>query len=162
MPRLKNPRHEAYAQAHAQGLSATEAYRVTYGTNSKNANTLGPRLALSANVCKRVQEIQADAEHVTHLTIAEKRAIYAREGRDRRNRLTDRLKALSDDSVLAKHVQTSSGTAPAMNVTVNVVSLTEERRAQLMEKRRQATEWQIANRNKLTQATNGKHSNGSH
>ncbi len=159
--RLKNPRWEAFAQAHAQGLSATEAYRVTYGTNSKNANTLGPRLAMSAKVCRRVSEIQADAEHVTHLTISEKRAIYAKEGRDKRNRLPDRLKALRDDSELAKHIQ-PTGSAGAMNVTVNMVSLTEERRAQLMQKKREASEWMIQQRNRLSHATNGNGHNGKH
>jgi len=161
MPRLKNPRHEAFAQAYSTGMSASDAYRATYGTNAKDIATMAWRL--SVKVDKRVQEIQADSEHVTHLTIAEKRAIYAKEGRDRRNELRDRLKALRDDSELAKHI-TQPGT---IGVTVNVVTLTEDRRKQLIEKKREAAQWQIANRQKhdtlkLANGSNGSRANGTH
>lgn len=136
MPKLKNRRHEAFAQAAARGGSASDAYRATYGTNAKNIDTLASRLALSGNVGKRIEEIQSDAEHVTHLTIQEKRSIYAREGRDRRNELRDRLKAIRDDSELAGHVKQAGG----IEVNVSVAMMTEDRRAQLISHKRASIE----------------------
>jgi ribosome recycling factor len=76
------------------------------------------------------------------MTIEEKRSIYAKEARDNRNALSARLAAIKDDSELAKHIRVAPSQVGAMNVTVNVVSLTEERRRELMEKKQRAIEWQ--------------------
>lgn len=76
------------------------------------------------------------------MTIEEKRSIYAKEARDSRNALSARLAAIKDDSELAKHIRVAPSQAGSMNVTVNVVSLTEERRKELMEKKQRAIEWQ--------------------
>lgn len=136
MPKLKNRRHEAFAQACATGASASDAYRATYGTNAKNIDTLSSRLALSGNVGKRIDEIQSEAEHVTHLTIQEKRSIYAKEARDRRNEVRDRLKAIRDDSELAGHITHAGG----VQVNVSVAMMTEDRRAQLISHKRASIE----------------------
>lgn len=133
MPALKNKRHEAFAQAHARGMSASDAYRVTYGTNSKNVDVLGSRLALLVNVGNRVIEIQKAAERITHLTIEEKRSIYAHEGTNPQNDLRDRLRCLRDDSEIAGHIKSSE--QGALSVNVNVVSLSEDRRSQLLTKK---------------------------
>ena len=142
MPRLKNHRHEAFAQACAIGMSASDAYRATYGTNSKNADVRSCQLSGLVNVSKRIEELQAASEHITHMTIEEKRSIYAKEARDSRNALSARLAAIKDDSELAKHIRVAPSQAGSMSVTVNVVSLTEERRRELMEKKQRAIEWQ--------------------
>lgn len=142
MPALKNRRHEAFAQALATGMSATAAYRVTYGTNSKNCDVLGPRLSLLGNVGKRISELQAASERITHLTVAEKRSIYAQEATNKRNDLRDRLRALRDDSELAGHIVAAE--TGGVHVNVSMVMLTEERREQLMEKRRIAIENRLA------------------
>jgi hypothetical protein len=58
MPAIKNPRHEAFAQALARGLSIAAAYtEAGYKPNRGNAHTL-----LKQNKCisKRVEEIQAE------------------------------------------------------------------------------------------------------
>lgn len=55
-----SPRHEAFAQAVAGGaVSAGEAYRKLY-PQSKSWETDGPRLLRSAQVKKRVAELQAE------------------------------------------------------------------------------------------------------
>lgn len=136
MSALKNKRHEAFSQACAQGMSQSNAYRATYGTNSKNIDVLSSKLASLVKVSKRIIEIQADAEHHTHLTIAEKRSMYAREAKDRRNKLPDRLKAMRDDSDLAGHIKMSQG----VEVNVNVAMLTEDRRAALIARKRESIE----------------------
>lgn len=136
--RLKNPRWEAFAQACAKGMSYSDAYRGTYGTNSKNVDVLSSKLASLVKIGKRIIEIQADAEHYTHLTIQEKRSMYAREGRDRRNVLKDRLKCLRDDSEIAGHIKQAE--AGGINVNVSVAMLTEDRRGELMNKKRAAIE----------------------
>lgn len=148
MAALKNRRHEAFARACAVGMSASDAYRATYGTNAKNIDALSSRLALTVNVGKRITEMQAAAEHQTHLTIQEKRSIYAREGRDKRNPLRDRLKAMEDDSKLAGHIKAAE--AGGVQVNVNVAMLTEDRRAQLIAQKRAA----IARRQAQTNGAN--------
>ena len=58
MPILPNPKHEAFAQALARGLSISAAYvEAGYKPNRGNAHTL-----LKQNKCisKRVEEIQAE------------------------------------------------------------------------------------------------------
>lgn len=117
-------------------MSASDAYRATYGTNAKNINDLSSRL--SAKVSKRVVEIQADSEHHTHLTIADKRSMYAREARDRRNPLRERLVATKLDSEIAGHIKTAE--TGGVHVNVNVAMLTEDRRAQLIAQKRQSIE----------------------
>lgn len=56
MGMLKNPRHEAFAQAISRGLSATEAYKhVGYQGDRHHA----ARLATSGHVVERVTELKA-------------------------------------------------------------------------------------------------------
>lgn len=138
MPALTNRRHEAFAQALSTGMSATAAYRVTYGSNSKNCDVLGPRLSLLGKVGKRVKELQEASERVTHLTMAEKRSIYAAEATNKRNKLKDRLRAMRDDSELAGHIKAAE--TGGVHVNVNMVMLTEDRRKELMAKKRAAME----------------------
>lgn len=55
MPRLKNKRHEAFAQALSRGLSATDAYeRVGYAPNRAHAS----RLAADGNIKARLEELR--------------------------------------------------------------------------------------------------------
>ena len=55
MPALKNPRHEAFAQALARGASAAAAYiEAGYKANAGNACTLKSQQSVS----KRINEIQ--------------------------------------------------------------------------------------------------------
>lgn len=138
MPALKNRRHEAFAQACAKGASASNAYRATYGTNAKNIDTLSSRLALSGSVGKRIIEIQADAEHHTHLSISEKRSMLAKESRDTRNSLKDRIAAMDADSKLAGHIKLAE--AGGVHVNVNVAMLTEDRRKELIQRKRASVE----------------------
>lgn len=149
MPALKNKRHEAFAQAQAKGMSASDAYRATYGTNSPNVNVLSSRLALLAKVGQRVIEIQAHAEHATHLTISEKRSFYAQTKRDPRVKMADRLKACKEDSELAGHIKA----AGALEVNVSVAMLTEDRRAELMARKRSAIERRLGRQ--AAQESNG-------
>lgn len=58
---LKNPKHEAFAQAVALGSSAAEAYRecVSGGKCSQsNAETTGPALARSSQVALRIESLR--------------------------------------------------------------------------------------------------------
>lgn len=146
---LKNRRHEAFAQACAVGMSSSDAYRATYGTNAKNIDTLSSRLALSVNVRNRILAIQADAAHHTHLTIQEKRSMYAKEARDLRNTLKDRALVMRDDSELAGHIKLAE--AGGVHVNVNVAMMTEDRRKELMARKRAS----IDRRRQRTAAANG-------
>lgn len=139
---LANRRHEAFAQACAVGMSASDAYRATYGSNSKHVDSLSARLSASVKVRARIYEIQAQAEHVTHMTIAEKRSHLAKISRDARNKDSDRIKAMIADSELAGHLAHRGG----LEVNVNVAVMDEGRRAELMAKKRAAVQRRLQNR----------------
>lgn len=76
---LKNPRHEAFAQAVASGTSGTEAYRRVYGAKAnKNAENLACRLSRNVNVRQRVSELQQKSATATTLSLQEKREFLAK------------------------------------------------------------------------------------
>ena len=55
MPVLKNTRHEAFAQALAKGMTATDAYT---GAGYKGDRTAASRLSTNVNVVSRVDQIK--------------------------------------------------------------------------------------------------------
>lgn len=59
MPALKNPKHEAFAQSCALGMSAAESYRQGYDCSDATAETNGPKLARDAQVKLRIAELRA-------------------------------------------------------------------------------------------------------
>lgn len=66
MPVLKNPRHEKFAQALAQGKTADEAYKTAgFKANRGNATTLKANQSIS----NRVKEIQGRAAERVAVTI---------------------------------------------------------------------------------------------
>ena len=63
MPMLKNPRHEAFAQALARGMSATAAYvEAGYKSNRHNAAAL----AREKHIRTRVTELQEEQLAILH------------------------------------------------------------------------------------------------
>lgn len=81
MAQLDNPRHEAFAQAMSTGMSASDAYRKTYGQRgAKNVNDISSKL--SAKVSKRVFELQGLSATDTTLSLIEKRELLAPRARD--------------------------------------------------------------------------------
>jgi hypothetical protein len=66
MPVLKNPRHEAFAQALAKGHTSDEAYKTAgFKANRGNASTLKAK----QNISDRVAELQGRAAAKTVVTI---------------------------------------------------------------------------------------------
>jgi len=129
MPRLRNKKHEAYAQEIARGSEQNATYRKLFNYKGKHADSLASHL--SRILKTRVSEIQKQVENDTFLTISEKRAFYAEALRCKVSRLpldsrllqsvkrtrrksgrkvteeiievraVDKLKAIEDDSRLA-------------------------------------------------------------
>jgi len=60
MPALKNPKHEAFAQAIANGSTGVQAYRdeVAIGCTTASAMVQASRLLADAKVSLRVEELQ--------------------------------------------------------------------------------------------------------
>ncbi len=66
MPVLKNPRHEAFAQALARGMSATAAYvEAGYKSNRHNAAALARQKHISARVAELQEEQLAIHQQAT-------------------------------------------------------------------------------------------------
>lgn len=69
MPVLKNPKHEAFAQGLAKGLTADEAYESAgYSRNRGNAT----RLKANESVVKRVEELQGRIAEKAEWTAADR------------------------------------------------------------------------------------------
>jgi hypothetical protein len=70
MPALKNPRHEAFAQALARGMSASAAYRqVGFKPHRANAATLARKKHISVRVAELQEEQLAIHQQATAATI---------------------------------------------------------------------------------------------
>ncbi len=54
MPVLENPKHEAFAQGLAKGLSASDAY---VGAGYKESRSAASRLSANVNIAARVAEL---------------------------------------------------------------------------------------------------------
>ena len=58
MPKLKNPRHEAFCQEYQIDRNASQSYKRVYGCKIKVAETNGVRLLQNAQVKQRLSELQ--------------------------------------------------------------------------------------------------------
>jgi len=73
MPALKNPRHEAFAQALARGMSASAAYRqVGFKPHRANAATLARKKHISVRVAELQEEQLAIHQQATAAAAANK------------------------------------------------------------------------------------------
>ena len=138
MPPLANPRREKFAQHVATGESATAAYRLVYA-KAKNADVMGPRLLGNVGVRARVAELQSRSAIAATLTMRQRREIACAIATDSTARASDRLAAIMADARLAGELKGDSLTVSA-TASANGYVLTEEHRAELMERRREALE----------------------
>jgi phage terminase small subunit len=80
MPVLKNTRHEAFAQALAKGMTATDAYAAA---GYKGDRTAASRLSTNVNVSQRVGEIKSRVAEKAEWTAADRlsalKSIFDRE-----------------------------------------------------------------------------------
>jgi hypothetical protein len=61
MPTLKNPRHERFAQLRASGKSGSEAYRIIFGKDARNADVHADQLMKMPGVRERIEELKTEA-----------------------------------------------------------------------------------------------------
>jgi hypothetical protein len=165
---LDNPQHEKFAQLVASGMDKTEAYlKISPGVTRDSACSAGARLF--ASVCQRVRSLQAASADETVMDIRERRQRLARavrlnltefdakrdgdliigldriEGTDGepgiiKIKLDSKRSCIMSDAELAGEIPEKPSASITINNQVNVVTITEERRAELIEKRRQANE----------------------
>lgn len=83
MPVLKNARHEAFAQALAKGMTATDAYA---DAGYKGDRTAASRLSTNVNIGRRVDEIKSRVAEKAEWTAADRlsalKDIFDRESKD--------------------------------------------------------------------------------
>ena len=101
MPILKNSRWEAFAQAVASGLSASEAYRKIGGKGKKNADVHSNRMMVNDGIKDRIAELKADSTTNKTLTRQEWCEVLAKIVRDEKERTSDRINAIITDAKLA-------------------------------------------------------------
>lgn len=167
MPTLARHRHEQFAQRVASGETATAAYRAIYSAATKVAEANGSRLLRIAKVSARVAEMQRASATARVMSLQEKREFLAlivrtpigqidensplcqwfKRTTGRRAtfeiRMPDKLQAIMLDARLAGELK---GTSVTVNTAAPVSGyvLTEERRAELMAKKRAAMEHRLA------------------
>lgn len=81
MPVLESPKHEAFAEAVAEGASATAAYRehvADEGTTTGSCMTLASRLLQQVEVALRVAELRKSFEHVLEHKLGVRQETMAR------------------------------------------------------------------------------------
>lgn len=150
MPILNNPRRERFAQRVAEAGNASAAYRSTYGSDGRSAEVGGSRLLRNAEVRGRVQELQGETAKAAVMTLEEQRLLLAAiaRGEHLNAKICDRIRAIELDAKLAGFFASADGSANQVvvfNSPTNFenrrgIILTEERRAELMKKKREAIE----------------------
>lgn len=81
MPALKNPKHEAFAQAVAEGMSGTAAYRehiADPGTKTDTCMSAASRLLADDKVFARVSELRTGFRHVLEQRLGMRQETIAR------------------------------------------------------------------------------------
>lgn len=81
MPALKNPKHEAFAQAVAEGQSGTAAYRAEIadsGTKTEACMTAASRLLADDKVSSRVAELRTSFREVLEKKLGVRQETVAR------------------------------------------------------------------------------------
>lgn len=154
---LANARWEKFAQSIASGENGAAAYRTCYGARGAGAAANASRLIRNDKVRRRVAELRQQAAGVgsaeaaktvakaatrTVLTLARKRELLFALATSRKLKPEQRMRAIELDAKLAGELKGDAATA---SMTVNNHVLTEERRAELIQKHRAALEWGIEN-----------------
>jgi len=151
---VANARWEQFAQRVASGDSASAAYRAAYGAKQASAEAAGSRLLRNVVVSSRVAELRKQAGGAgaieeakvaarvackVVLTLAKKRELLHALATARKLDVRDRLRAIELDAKLAGELKGDSVTVNATAVASGY-ALTEEKRADLMARRRAALE----------------------
>lgn len=168
MPFLENPQHEKFAQLVASGIDKTEAYRrISPEVTNDSARSAGARLF--AIVCHRVRELQAKSASETTMDMRERRERLARmvrlnltefdakkhgdlicsleriDGTDGepgilKMKLDSKRACILTDAEIAGEMPDKPAANITLHNTVNVLQITEERRRELIAKRREAND----------------------
>lgn len=166
MPALDNPRHEKFCQAVAKGLNGAAAYREVYGKDLKNPRGGASDLIRdNPDISARIKELQALSNTKDVMTAQQQKewltkvvltpindidetsilcqsAKYSETGRELK--MVDKLGAITQ---LAKLMGLMKDAAVEVSVGVQLNVLTEDRRKELMEKKRRAIEARMAAKN---------------
>ena len=156
MTPLQNSRWEQFAQRVASGETASAAYRAAYDAKGASAHAAASRLFSRVEVSLRIEELRKqasgasaveDARTVARaagkvvLALAKKRELLHAFATARKLDVKDRMRAIELDAKLAGELKGDAVTVHATAVSGYV--MTEERRAKLMAKRREAMMWRL-------------------
>jgi hypothetical protein len=159
---LDNPQHEKFAQLVASGLDRTEAYhRISPEITRDSACTMGSKIF--GIVCQRVRWIQEQSATKLTLTMQERREFLARAVRIHLHKLDlekdgdliqemrpnafgvtlklpGKRECIVTDAELAGEIPDKPG--PTINLTnqINIVTISEDRRRELIERKKAANE----------------------
>lgn len=173
MPVLQNKRHEAFARSICEGKSAVEAYRGAYGKNKSGERTTATRLLAKADIVARIDELAGKAAEGSILTKRQEMEFltevittpagkitkdsrlcqgFTQDGEKVTVKMPDKMRALEILAKMKGEFPAMEQTAPPVSVSVNVSVMTEDRRAELIRKKRESIQ---RRQDRMKLATNG-------
>lgn len=95
---LKNSRHEIFAQALADGLTESDAYKKAYNAKPSVARANASRLIANASVRARVDWLKRQNAKISALSRERKREILATIAEDKKLDARARISAIQEDN----------------------------------------------------------------
>ena len=117
-------KQEKYVQGLVKGLSQRQAYKEAYDAENMQDNSIDTeawKLMQNPEISQRYSELMSKLEDETILTVKEKRRMYREFAQDKSLSMTDRLKAMDQDSKLGGEYTTKiEGNLDVTTITINL------------------------------------------
>ena len=117
-------KQEKFVQGLVKGLSQRQAYKEAYNAENMADKTIDNEAYLlfkNPDISERYNELIQEAVDETILTVQEKRRMYKEFAKDVKLSMTDRLKAMDQDSKLGGEYTTKiEGNLDVTTITINL------------------------------------------
>lgn len=120
-------KQEKFVQGLVKGLSQRQAYKEAYDAENMQDNVIDKEASLlfkSSKISERYNELMQEITDDTILSVKEKRRMYREFAQDKNLSMTDRLKAMDQDSKLGGEYTTKI--EGNLDVTTITITLDEE------------------------------------
>jgi hypothetical protein len=120
-------KQEKFVQNLVKGMSQRQAYKDAYDAENMQDNVIDKEACLlfkSSNISERYKELMEAITDETVLTVKEKRRMYREFAQDKELSMSDRLKAMDQDSKLAGEYTTK--VEGSLDITTIKITLEDE------------------------------------
>lgn len=117
-------KQEKFVQGLVKGLSQRQAYKEAYNAENMQNNSIDTnacKLMQDAKILQRYNELMQELTDETILSVKEKRRMYREFAQDKNLSMTDRLKAMDQDSKLGGEYTTKiEGNLDVTTITISL------------------------------------------